>query len=88
MSLCFFIYLVSTFSANMNITAKKRSGFILLAAIMLFLFNAPILTVANTIAFSCGIPVLYLYLFSTWIFCIILLMLITHFRNTESKKHE
>lgn len=60
----------------------------LLAAIMLLLFNAPILTVANKISFSFGIPVLYLYLFSTWLVCIILLMLITHFRKSESPKNE
>ncbi|MDI9320767.1 MAG: hypothetical protein QM530_09905 [Phycisphaerales bacterium] len=71
----------------MNITAKKTSGFILLATIMILLFNPPILAASNQVAFVWGIPSLYLYLFATWLFCIIVLMLITHFRKSKRKNN-
>jgi len=70
----------------MNIKTKKKGGFALVAGMMLFLFNAPIVSVANKIAFIYDIPVLYLYLFTVWIFCILLLYIISSLRSSDRTK--
>jgi hypothetical protein len=70
----------------MNISSKKRSAFLLLAALMLLLFNAPLLSICNKIAFCYGIPSLYIYLFTTWFCCILLLIVNATFRNYDNNK--
>lgn len=50
---------------------------ILLAFLLLLLFNYPLLSAANRSALAAGIPVLYWYIGIVWIAAILVLIIIT-----------
>lgn len=64
---------------------KRTSRNILIALLLLLLFNYPLLTAANKPIRVMGFPVLYLYLAFLWLLGIVLLWL-QSFHHRQSRK--
>lgn len=65
---------------------KRRAACLLMALLMMLLFNFPVLSAVNRFAFSGSFPDMFLYLFTGWAFCIICLAWIVLFRKSSSKR--
>jgi hypothetical protein len=60
--------------------SKRLVGLFLLGCILL---NYPILPLFNLDLFIFGIPIFYLYIFTSWCVLILLGVLMTHLRSTK-----
>ena len=58
----------------------KKQKFAFLAILMLAVFSYPLISIANSVKLIGGIPVLYVYIFISWLISIVLL-----FRTSEKK---
>ena len=67
---------------------KQQQSLILLALGFLMLFSFPLLSIANKPILAVGIPILYLYVFGSWMVSIILLYWIINGKHKKSTGHE
>ena len=69
-------------------TIDKRPRYILIAVLMILLFNYPLLSSANKPVLVGGIPQLYLYIVIVWPLSILLLYLTVISRNNKPDKQD
>ena len=67
---------------------KKHQQLLALFLLFLLLFNYPIISIANKPVLVAGIPLLYLYLFTTWLLMIVLLAWVIRRHLTQKDRYE
>jgi hypothetical protein len=67
--------------------SKKAQRLISLFLIALFLLNFPLLNIFNHPSLIGGIPLLYVYIFGSWLVLIVITALLIGKQNKKSKQH-
>ena len=67
---------------------SKHQRLLALFILFLLLFNYPLISTVNRPVLAGGIPLLYLYLFGTWLLMILLLAWVVKRYSSQKDKHE
>jgi hypothetical protein len=67
---------------------RKNARLVLIATLMLTVFNYPLLGAANSSSYLRDVPVLYLYIGAVWLLAILALYLTTTITGRKSRGNE
>ncbi|MBT1701906.1 hypothetical protein [Chryseosolibacter indicus] len=61
----------------------RKQKLIVLSMLITVLFSYPLIAIVNTPAWVAGIPLLYFYIFTTWLLCIVCILKLAEGRESS-----